>query len=157
MSRKKPKSTKKPVPAAKPKEPRSVPRHEQQLALIGDTLLDVEAGFRILRAAPRRLVRIDVDSWARLYGLDGNPLSPVKVGPLFDPEHARTADLRRPLILVTFATGGGQEALLIADGSHRLARAYSEGRDSLPAWILTAGETRAITVAKPTRSDCTRP
>lgn len=156
MSRKKPKSIKKPAPAAKAKEPRSVPRHEQQLALIGDTLLDVEAGFRILRVAPRRLVRIDVDSWARLYGLDGNPFSPIRVGPRFDPEHARTADLRRPLILVTFATDGGQEALLIADGSHRLARAYFEGRNSLPAWILTAGETGAITVARSTRSDCAK-
>lgn len=35
------------------------------------------------------------------------------------------------------------------DGSHRLARAYFEGRDSLPAWILTAAETKAITVTAP--------
>jgi hypothetical protein len=61
-------------------------------------------------------VHIDVDSWARLYGLDGNPRSPIKVGALFDPEHARTANLRRPLILVTFITGDGQETSLIADG-----------------------------------------
>ena len=151
MSKKKPRRVKKPAPAARPKEPRAVPRREQQLALIGDTLLDVEAAFRLLRAAPRHFVRIDVDSWARLYGLDGNPRSPIKVGPLFDPEHARTADLRRPLILVTFATGDGQETLLSADGSHRLARAYSEGRDSLPAWILTTTETRAISVTGPAR------
>lgn len=50
------------VRAAKPKEPQPVPRHEQQFALVGNTLLDVEAAFRVLRAAPRRIVRIDVDS-----------------------------------------------------------------------------------------------
>lgn len=157
MSRKKPRRVKKPAPAARPKGRRPVPRHEQQFALIGDTLLDVEAAFRILHAAPRRFVRIDVDSWARLYGLDGNPRSPIKVGAVFDPEHARTADLRRPLILVTFITGDGQETSLIADGSHRLARAYSEGRDSLSAWTLTAAETKAITVKAPPGGDCTGP
>ena len=156
MSKKKPR-VKKPAPATRPKEPRPVPRHEQQFALIGDTLLDVEAAFRILRAAPRRLVHIDVDAWARLYGLDGNPRSPIKIGPLFDPEHARTSDLRRPLILVTFIAGDGQETSLIADGSHRLARAYSERRDSLPAWILTSAETKAITVTAPPGRDCTTP
>lgn len=157
MSKKKPRREKKPAPATKPKEPRPIPRYEQQFALIGDTLLDVEAAFRLLRAAPRRFVRIDVDSWARLYGLDGNPCSPIKVGAVFDPEHAKMADLRRPLILVTFITGNGQETFLIADGSHRLARAYSEGRDSLPAWILTAAETKAITVTAPPGRDCTKP
>lgn len=68
---------------------------------------------------------------------------------MFDADHAKTADLRRPLILVTFTIDEGQEALLIADGSHRLARAFSEARDSLPAWILTAVETKNITVACP--------
>lgn len=131
-----------------PAQPRPIPRHEQQLAVIGDTVLDVEAAFRLLRKTPRRTVRIDVDAWARLCGLDGNPRSPISVGPLFDPEHARTADLRRPLILVTLITDSGDDVQLIADGSHRLYRAFHEGRDSLPALVLTAAETVVIAVSR---------
>lgn len=157
MSTKRSSRLKKQAPASSPKEPQPVPRYEQQFALIGDTLLDVEAAFHILRTTPRRFAYIDVDAWARLYGLDGNPRSPIRIGPLFDPEHARTADLRRPLIIVTFATGDGQETLLIADGSHRLARAYSEGRDRLPAWILTVAETEAIIVADSNWKGCAMP
>lgn len=131
---------------------RPVPRNEQQYALIGDTLLDVEQAHRLLRASPRPRVRIDVPAWARLYGLDGDPTSPVKVGPTFDPAHALTADLNRPLILATFTTGEGAGAELIIDGSHRLYRAHLEGRDSLPAYLLTASETVAITLARPCRT-----
>lgn len=104
---------------------------------------------RQVRAKPRYTVRIDVDTWARLYGMDGSPSSPIQLGPLFDFEHARTADLRRPLILVTLVVSEGDHVQLIADGSHRLYRAYAEGRDSLPAWMLTAAETEAITLAGP--------
>lgn len=151
MSKKKQCRAKKPERTAWPvRQDRPVPRHEQQLALIGDGVLDIEAAFRMLRSKPRRTVRIDVDSWARLYGMDGSSDSPVSLGPLFDHEHSRTADLRRPLILATFVVTGGDEAQVIADGSHRLFRAFTEGRDSLPGWILTAAETEAITVAGPT-------
>lgn len=132
-------------------------RCEQQLALIGDTVLDIEAAFRLLRARPRRTVRIDVNAWARLYGMDGNPAAPIRLGPGFDLDHSATANLRRPLILATLALDDGDEVQLIADGSHRLHRGYTEGRDSLPAWILTAAETDAITVTRPTRKDRTTP
>lgn len=145
MSKKKQSRTTKTPRQAQPKADRTVPRREQQLALIGDTVLDIEAAFRILHAAPRRTVRIDVDAWARLYGMDGNPAAPIRLGPLFDPEHARHADLTKPLILVTFTTAGGDEVILIADGSHRLYRAFTQGRDHLPAWILTTAETASIT------------
>jgi len=148
VSKKKQCRGKKPQPRKAAEESAPVPRHEQQFALIGDLLLDVEGAFRLLRAKPRRVVRIDVETWARLYGMDGNPHSPIKVGPLFDPEHAKTADLRRPLILVTLVVNG-QDVRLICDGSHRLTRAFAEGRDSLPAWVLTAAETDAITVTRP--------
>jgi len=135
----------------------SVPRHEQQYALVGGTLLDIEHAHRLLRAAPRATERIDVEAWGCMYGLDGNPHSPVGLGPQFDPVHARTVDLTRPLILGTFATGPSRDLdfLLIIDGSHRLFRAFTEARDSLPAHVLTATETRAITVVHPLQNGAT--
>ena len=145
------------APGSTPQSQRPVPRYEQQLAVIGDTVLDIEAGFRLLRAIPRRTVRIDVDAWARLYGMDGNPKAPISLGPGFDPEHAATANLHRPLILITLALDDGDEVLLIADGSHRLHRGFAEGRDSLSAWILTAAETDAITITRPNRKNRTTP
>lgn len=153
MSKKKQCRKRKPAPAANDptNNQRPVPRHEQQLAVIGNTVLDMEAAFRLLRAKPRRTVRIDVDAWARLYGMDGNPNAPIRLGPLFDPDHAVTTDLRRPLILITLGLDDGEEVQFVADGSHRLYRGYLEGYDSLPAWILTAAETDAITVTRPTR------
>jgi hypothetical protein len=158
MSKKKQCRAKKLERVAQPaRHDRPVPRHEQQLALIGDVVLDIEAAFQLLRSKPRSTVRIDVESWARTYGMDGTPDSPVRLGPLFDHEHSRTADLRRPLILATFVVAEGDEAQVIADGSHRLFRAFTEGRDSLPGWILTAAETEAITVAGPTLKGCTKP
>ena len=150
MGRKKQRRQSKPSSSAP--EPRFVPRHEQQYALVGDTVLDVQQAHWLLRESPRRSVRIDVTVWALLYGLDGNPASPIGVGPLFDPVHAMTTDLTRPLILATIPTGGDAETQLIIDGSHRLYRAYLEGRDSLPAHILTAAESDAITVARPHRN-----
>ena len=101
---------------------------------------------RLLRAKPRNTVRIDVDAWARLYGMNGDPEAPIQLGPLFDRQHAVGADLRRTLILITLTLDDGEEVHLIADGSHRLYRGYIEDRDHLPAWILTAAETRAITL-----------
>ncbi|MEY9859773.1 hypothetical protein ABH935_005406 [Catenulispora sp. GAS73] len=133
----------------------AVPRHEQQLAVIGNTVLDIEAAFRLLRARPRDTVHIDVDAWARLYGMNGDPHAPIQLGPLFNRHHAAGADLRRPLILITLTLDNGDEVQLIADGSHRLYRGYIEGRDSLPAWILTAAETRAITLTHPFQNGAT--
>lgn len=155
MSKKKQCRKRKPAPAANnpTNNQQPVSRHEQQLALIGNTVLDIEAAFRLLRAKPRRTVRIDVTAWARLYGMDGNPNAPIRLGSLFDPDHAATANLHRPLILITLTLDNGEEVQLIADGSHRLYRSYSEGYDSLPAWILTAAETDAITVTRPTRKE----
>lgn len=153
MSKKKQCRTKKPTSAAKsPNPPHQIPRHEQQLAVIGDVVLDIEAAFQLLRTTPRRRERIDVEAWARLYGMDGNPHAPISIGPLFDPEHAQTADLRRPLIVVTFTTARGDDVQLIADGSHRLYRAFREGHDSLPALVLNATETSAITITGGTTS-----
>lgn len=155
MSKKK--QCRKPNPTRSPSKPpesrRSVPRHEQQLAVIGDIVLDIEAAYRLLRARPRQTVRIDVDAWARLYGIDGNPAAPIQLGPFFDPGHAATANLRRPLILITLDLNDGEEVQLIADGSHRLYRGYIEGLDSLPAWILTTAETDAITITRPVRKE----
>lgn len=85
--------------------------------------------------------------------MDGNPNAPIGVGPLFDPVHALTADLKRPLILITLRTDDGDEFELIADGSHRLYRGFLEGHETLPAHVLTAAETQAITVRHPCRKD----
>jgi hypothetical protein len=157
MSKKKQCRKQKPSPApSKPSDSQQpVPLHEQQLAVIGNTVLDIEAAFRLLRTRPRRTVRIDVDAWARLYGMNGDPGAPIQLGPLFDRDHAARADLRRPLILITLTLDDGDEVQLIADGSHRLYRGYIEGRDSLPAWILTADETRAITLTRPFQNGTT--
>lgn len=139
--------------AAQRRNASPTPRHEQQYALIGTTLFDIEQAHRILRTTRRRLVHIDVDTWARLYGMDGNPHSPIALGALFDPAHAKTANLNRPLILITLTTSDARETLLIADGSHRLFRAFTERRGHLPAYILTAAETRAITISRPTNEN----
>jgi len=140
-----------------PPVPQPAPRHEQQLAVFGSLVLDIEQAHHLLRAAPRRTVRIDVSAWARLYGLDGDPHSPITVGPTFNPLHTLAADLTRPLIMITLVDSGGRDAVLIADGSHRLARAFLEGFDHLPAHVLTAAETEAITLTRPEWKDHTGP
>lgn len=158
MNTKKQRRKRKPAPAAdKPKRQQPVPRHEQQLAAIGDTILDIEAAHRLLRATPRPTVHIDVDTWAHLYGMDGNPHAPIQLGPSFNPAHAATADLHRPLVLATLTLPDNDEVQLIADGSHRLYRGYTQHRDTLPAWVLTAAETTAITITDPYRRSCTTP
>jgi hypothetical protein len=152
MPKKKQHRTKSSAPRTnKEPSPRRVPQYEQQFAQVGDAFLDVGHAFRLLRTAPRRTEPIDVATWGRLYGMDGNQHSLIQLGPAFDRVHAMSTNLTRPLILATFATGPtrAEDTLLIVDGSHRLYRAFVEGRDQLPALVLTEAETAAITVARP--------
>ncbi|NEB75992.1 hypothetical protein G3I40_12280 [Streptomyces sp. SID14478] len=53
-----------------------------------------------------------------------------------DPGHAATADLRRPLLLVTVAELDHTQFLV--DGWHRLFRAVREGHEHLPCHVLNA-------------------
>lgn len=126
-----------------------VPRHEQQYCSAGGWLFDVEHAHRLIRAQPRSLVLIDVQTWARLYGLDGNPKSRITPGPSFDALHALTVDLTRPLILAAVPTTSGGRCTLLIDGTHRLARGFIEGVETLPAWLLSTDETDAITRIRP--------
>ena len=79
----------------------------------------------MLRAAPREPVQIEVEAWARAYGLLPHPpgavplLHPVD----FDPVYAMTTDLTEPLILATVQSAKqaetGQVSHLLIDGRHR--------------------------------------
>jgi nitrogen fixation protein len=51
-----------------------------------------------------------------------------------DEDHARTADLNQPLIVVKIRELGGSP--LIIDGWHRLAKAKREGVTELPVIVL---------------------
>ncbi|MEY9926297.1 hypothetical protein ABH926_000919 [Catenulispora sp. GP43] len=133
MSKKKQHRKAKPTPTAnkQTKDQRPVPRHEQQLAVIGDTVLDIEAAFRLLRARPRRRS-------------------------LFDPDHAATADLRRPLILITLTLKDGDEAQLIADGYVRPVSDLCRDLAVDASWMVIAGASKSRSGESPRCRVCCR-
>jgi hypothetical protein len=104
----------------------------------------------MLRAAPREPVQIEVEAWARAYGLVPHPpgavplLHPVD----FDPVYAMSTDLTEPLILATVQSAKQAETVqvshLLIDGRHRCYHAHVQGQPTLPAYLLTLAETLAI-------------
>ncbi|MFJ5850447.1 hypothetical protein [Streptomyces sp. NPDC092903] len=61
----------------------------------------------------------------------------------FNAEHAMRTDLDQPLIIATLEFDSGPARLLV-DGVHRMYRATAEGRQNLPAHVLTIAETATI-------------
>ena len=105
----------------------------------------------LLRAAPRPPVPIPAEAWARAYGLIRDPgtgrhaISLIGPGPDFSPEYAMTTDPDEPVMLATLTGPGGEPAgPLLIDGCHRLYKAAVTGRTEIPAYVLTAAETRLI-------------
>jgi hypothetical protein len=63
-----------------------------------------------------------------------------------DEEYARTkADLTIPVIVGDLRLKDeGDPGYMLIDGTHRLRRAYLEGRETLQAHVLTLAETKKI-------------
>jgi hypothetical protein len=114
-------------------------------------LFDVTVAALLVRAAPRPEQLLDVEPWARAYGLlpasVGSPrtIPLIGPGPEFDPRYAMGTNLDNPLIIASVTTDGtGQPYPLLIDGCHRLYKAARLGREQLPCFVLTAAETLAI-------------
>lgn len=123
-----------------------MPLNQRQFFLWGtDYAYDVEHAYRLLASVPRETEHLDVALWAHRYGLDRNTETNISVADSFDRAYAMTVDLTRPLILATVPDTGGGLMDLVVDGVHRLYKAHVRGVARLPAFRLTAAESRAIT------------
>lgn len=62
-----------------------------------------------------------------------------------------TTDLSVPIIVAPIAPESGQDnGSIVIDGWHRIYRARREGRDTLPALLLTPETERTARIAMPT-------
>lgn len=127
----------------KPEE--SVEQREQRFRF-GPWVFDVAGALVIVAESPREPRPMPVEPWARFYGIT----EPVEGSiPLFGPrdldvDYALTTDLNEPVLIATMRNKAGGEFPLLIDGAHRLYRAYGEGVEKLPAYVLTADETVTI-------------
>jgi hypothetical protein len=117
----------------------------------GPWTFSIDAAEALIAARPRSIRRIDVATWAKAYGLtrlDNRDEHTVSlIGPAsdgLDRVYAMTTDLAKPVIVAQLAINGQTPAPLLIDGTHRLYRAWSEGIAQLPAYLLTADETRQV-------------
>ncbi|MFI6282882.1 hypothetical protein [Streptomyces sp. NPDC050988] len=123
-----------------------------QLFLYGKWLFNIDKAQTLLNNHPRDAEPTPVADWVAAYHLDrltpdydGAPWCPV-FGPdqsAFNAEHALQSDLDKPVIIATMEFDG-RPAILLIDGVHRMYRAMTEGRATLPAHTLTAAETATI-------------
>lgn len=123
-----------------------------QLFLYGKWLFNIDQAQALLKEHPRDVKPTSVADWAAHYqldrltpGYDGAPWCPV-FGPdqsAFNAEHALQTDLNTPVIIATMEFDSGP-AILLIDGVHRMYRAMTEGRATLPAYTLTTAETTRI-------------
>ncbi|MFF1678339.1 hypothetical protein ACFVYG_20155 [Streptomyces sp. NPDC058256] len=118
----------------------------------GTWVFDIDRAQIILEEQPRAVVPTPVADWVTAYHLnlltpddEGEPWCPV-FGPdqsHFDAGHAMHTDLGKPVIIATMQFDGNP-ALLLIDGIHRMYRAMTEGRSTLPAHVLTVAETTEV-------------
>ncbi|MFE0778065.1 hypothetical protein [Streptomyces sp. NPDC058861] len=123
-----------------------------QKFLYGKWLFNIDQAQALLKEHPRDTEPTPVADWAAAYhldrltpGYDDEPWCPV-FGPdqsAFNVEHALQADLNEPVIIATLEFDSGP-AILLIDGVHRMYRAMTEGRTTLPAYTLTTKETARI-------------
>ncbi|MFE7328047.1 hypothetical protein ACFU8W_24250 [Streptomyces sp. NPDC057565] len=123
-----------------------------QLFLYGKWPFNIDQAQALLKEHPRDAKPTPVADWAAHYhldrlapGYDGAPWCPV-FGPdqsAFNAEHALQTDLNTPVIIATLEFASGP-AILLIDGVHRMYRAMTEGRATLPAYTLTTAETTRI-------------
>ncbi|MFJ9580628.1 hypothetical protein ACIRQF_30095 [Streptomyces sp. NPDC101191] len=125
---------------------------DTQLFLYGKWLFNIDKAQILLKNHSRHAEPTRVADWVAAYHLDrltpdydGAPWCPV-FGPdqsAFNAEYALQTELDKPVIIATLEFDG-RPAILLIDGVHRMYRAMTEGRATLPAHTLTAAETATI-------------
>lgn len=119
----------------------------------GPCEFDIDKALEIIgRDADRPTRTIDVLQWAKMLGVEktlaeyhAEGVLPMLRGEI-DEEYARTkSDLSVPVIVADIRVKqDGEPAHMLIDGTHRLRRAFLEGVLTLPAYVLTFKESRAI-------------
>ncbi|MFI5893823.1 hypothetical protein ACIA5D_27350 [Actinoplanes sp. NPDC051513] len=122
---------------------------QQQWFHFGPWVFDIDAAQALIASAPRDALALDVTTWATAYGLTrlDDPTRVNLIGPTsdgIDRLYAMSTDLTEPVLLGRVRVGAIPPAALLIDGVHRLYRAWHEGVPWLPAYLLTAEETRAV-------------
>jgi hypothetical protein len=122
----------------------------EQWFRFGPWTFAVHTAEALIAAGPRAETSIDVVAWATAYGLtriDHSDRRTVSLlGPAadgFDRAYAMTTDVTKPVIVAQLGTQRQPFPLLI-DGTHRLYRGWREGREHLPAYLLTLEESLQI-------------
>lgn len=117
----------------------------------GPFAYDINKALTLIAEDPDRAVhQVDVTPWAQSLGLDKSTEECTEkrtvrllVGDV-DEEYALTrADLSVPVIFAD-VTKEGEPGYLLIDGAHRMRRAYVEGREKIPAYILNRDEAARI-------------
>jgi hypothetical protein len=124
---------------------------QQQWFHFGPWVFDIDAALALIAAAPRDTQALDVTAWATAYGLtrldDPDHTTVNLIGPTpdgLDRLYAMSTDLTNPVLLGLVRVGDKPPAGLLIDGVHRLYHAWRTGVPRLPAYVLTAEETRAV-------------
>lgn len=125
-----------------------------QYFTFGPFVYDIDKALRIITADPNRdTTPLDVAHWAKSLSVEKSLAEYMAEGriPLLrgelDEEYARTrADLTIPVIVgdLRLKEDGGDPGFMLIDGTHRLRRAFLEGRESIDAYVLTLAETLKI-------------
>ncbi|MER7471257.1 hypothetical protein [Micromonospora sp. NPDC000018] len=109
----------------------------------------IDATEVLIATAFRDPQSLDVTAWASAYRLTRlddphrvNLIGPTSTG--LNRAYAMTTDLAEPLIVAQLDVTGHPPSPLLIDGIHRLYRAWREHVPRLPAYLLTAEETRQI-------------
>jgi hypothetical protein len=112
---------------------------------------DIDTAEALIAAAPRDAAALDVALWAPALGLDRlddpdhtrvNLIGPTRNA--VDRLYAMSTDLAKPVIIGRVRIGNHPPAPMLLDGVHRLYHAWRKGVPYLPAYVLTAEETRFI-------------
>ncbi|GIE91632.1 hypothetical protein [Actinoplanes regularis] len=124
---------------------------QEQWFHFGPWVFSIDAAQALIAAAPRDTVSLPVTAWATAYGLtqldDPHRTAANLIGPTSDAVdrlYAMSTDLTKPVLLGRICIGVHPPAALLIDGVHRLYHAWREGVPQLPAYQLTAEETRAV-------------
>ncbi|MCG8914895.1 hypothetical protein L6E12_03710 [Actinokineospora sp. PR83] len=119
-----------------------------QYYIFGPWSFSIGEAARIIEEKPRPTVSLPVFEWANAFGLPGletpGMIRLLGPGPYFDKDYAMTTDLSDPVIVATLVDKEGVASPLFIDGTHRLYRAFQEGVEELPAYVLTAEETEMV-------------
>ncbi|GAA3943220.1 hypothetical protein [Actinoplanes auranticolor] len=124
---------------------------QQQWFHFGPWVFSIDAAQTLIAAAPRDTCTLDVTAWATAYGLtrldDPGHTRVTLIGPApggLDRLYAMRTDLTKPVLVGRVRVAGIPPAALLIDGMHRLYHAWRKGVPRLPAYVLTAEETRRI-------------